>query len=526
MVFRTWCYYIIVIDVVFLFNGYEAWTNPRQSARLGTSKLKGLARENVTVMSSPYTELPNDDYANTKSHSMQFSHIIKRKDELEMNHVMSRTEQNTDQAGNSEQRAIQQVSAIMDIYNSTRGDATISDQIVSKILEGLIQRVYQNREYADGKILEQLEGLCWRLDEFNISPTLSSLETLWMMQQRYSRQPHDYESPGKRIGRSVHLLMNWYSLSQRKDPNVSKPPYDYIFSTFSLARETNVTMSFRMWDLYELLYKNDAASLPREFYTIVKDIVSVSPGSWWKIRECSVLQDLERRHRATNNSTFRPSISELESALLVASRYGRAQEANWLFRMLVRILKGGKSTNSPNYLKLWFQAIGKSTEKGSATYMEQLLLSSQHYQQASGDVDVKLFALLRHRYYHNMVIQKWARAKSPGSGRRAKKIFERMVSDYRDGDAPYLRPNEESVHHVVMAYIREEPSSLQNLVDAHRFLRQSLLEFGSLQETATARHWRTFDNLLKAYSEYYSDKTAVAAVESLLRFFLVVLGGA
>jgi DNA-binding FadR family transcriptional regulator len=53
-----------------------------------------------------------------------------------------------------------------------------------------------------------------------------------------------------------------------------------------------------------------------------------------------------------------------------------------------------------------------------------------------------------------------------------------------------------------MAYIQEEQSSLQQLSDARRFLKQAVPDLAVSRNTDSARrNWKTFDNLLEAFSK-------------------------
>ena len=488
MLLSVWCF-IFLLEGSFLFENHHAWTNsyfykPSSTLRLQTN-LHALARQNLTM--TPLSPL--------------------NKDEGRIRQITN--DLNKEVSG--ERRAIQQVAAIMDLYNMT--NPGVSELIVSKALEGLVQRVYRD-ETVDEALLTEIEDLFWRLDDMPaVLPTYLSVETLWMMQQRYCQQS---KFCGKHIGRSVHLLMNWSMWANQQTPSsIPKPPDEFIYDTFSLAKESNVSMSFRMWDLYRYLHVNVAETISRDFYSLVLYVLAKSPGSW-KARQCYVLQDLERRYQSSGDVSMTPSNAELETALGESSRYGRASDATWIFRML-RARQSKSQTQA--HLKLWFQALRRSSEAGSAVYLEQLLVSSFEADETTDDYN--LYLLMRHRIYYNMALQKWSTMKTPGAGMRAQALFHRMVTKYKTSGDENLRPNEESVHHVVMAFVREENASLQNLLDAHRFLRQSLQTLGSLRDRTTTRHWRTFDNLLASYTKYPDDRRAVEAADQLFRFFLL-----
>jgi hypothetical protein len=500
MLLSVWCY-VLLLQGSFLFENYYAWSNSYFCKSSWTMRLQTnlhAARQNLTM--SPLS-IQNDS-------NRELNNSYLKKDEERIRQITNGL--NKEVSGG--QRAIQQVAAIMDLYNMT--NTGVSELIVSKALEGLVRRVYQD-ETVDGALLTEIEDLFWRLDDMPVViPTYLSVETLWLMQQRYYQQS---QLCGKHIGRSVHLLMSWSMWANQKTPSsIPKPPDEFIYSTFSLAKESNVSMSFRMWDLYRYIYANVPQTLSRDFYCLVQDVLAKSPGSW-KARHCYVLQDLERRYQSSGDISMAPSNAELETSLGETSRYGQASAATWVFRML-RARQSKSQTRTQAHLKLWFQALRRSSEVGSAVYLERLLVSSFEADETTDDYD--LYLLMRHRIYYNMALQKWSTMKTPGAGMRAQALFHRMVTKYQTSGDENLRPNEESVHHVVMAFVREENTSLQNLLDAHRFLRQSL-QLGSLRDRTTTRHWRTFDNLLESYTKYPDDRLAVEAADRLFRFFLL-----
>jgi hypothetical protein len=513
MLLSVW-YFVFLLEGSFLFENHHAWTNsyfykPSWTLRLQTN-LHVLARQNLTV--SPLLIQKDDS-----------KRELRGDNNIYLNKEDRRTRQRTNGLNmqvSGEQRALRQVGAIMDLYNMT--NPGVSAMIVSKALEGLIQRVSHNQT-VDGALLAEIEELFWRLKDMPaVLPTYLSVETLWMMQQRYYQQSQLL--CGKHIGRSVHLLMNWFmwannNNNQQMPLYIPKPPDEFIYSTFSLAKESNVGMSFRMWDLYRHLHLNVPEALSRDFYSLVLDVLSKSPASW---KACSVLQDLERRYQSSGDLSMTPSNAELENTLVDASRYGRAADATWIFRMLRA--RQSKSQMQAHH-KLWFQALRKSSEPGSAVYLEQLLLSSfEATTDESTTDDYNLYLLMRHRIYYNMVLQKWSTMKTPGAGMRAQALFNRMVTKYQTSGDEKLRPNEESVHHVVMAFVREKNASLQHLLDAHRFLRQSLQSLGSLRDrtnTTNTRQWRTFHILLESYTKYPDDRLAVEGADRLFRFFLL-----
>ena len=125
--------------------------------------------------------------------------------------------------------------------------------------------------------------------------------------------------------------------------------------------------------------------------------------------------------------------------------------------------------------------------------MEKLLLASQNENDSSVDFDLLL--LMRHRYYYNMVLEKISIDGQPGAGMKAQQMFATMLREYRNSGDESLRPDEETIHHVIMAYIQEEYSDLQHLWDAHRFLGSAYKKLG--QVLPSKRPFRTRAELLK-----------------------------
>ena len=420
----------------------------------------------------------------------------------------------------SQEAAIEDVAAILDLHiseNDFSGTTGISEDIITKALEGLVQKIFleDRKQPVSHQVVEKIEALFWRLEDLGILPTELSIETLWMLQQR-SHQTNRDSKVGKHIGRSVRLLVSWCQWSQTEDQNetpISPPPFQFISNTFRIARENNVTMSFRMWDLYEYFHENSPITPSRHFYTSTLNLLRGSPLSW-KVRQCDVLHHLERLHQAKNDHRFAPTLQELEAALVAASKAGQAREATWLFRT---IRSRYSKTETHSYLNLWFQSLRNSQELGSTKYMENMLLASQNDNAGSTDFDLML--LMRHRYYYNMVLEKISIDGQPGSGMKAQQIFATMLREHRNSGDESLRPDEESIHHVIMAYIQEENSDLQHLWDAQRFLRSTYQALGPV--LPSTRSFRTMDKLLEAFTAYRRDPRAVQSSTRLFRFFLL-----
>jgi hypothetical protein len=457
-----------------------------------------------------------------------------------------------------QRRAIEGVTGIMNLYNSSsssssNGDNGISNHIVCKALEGLLQRIYRDRRTATDPsseiLLEQLESLIWRCHYLQIVPTHTSLDNLWRLQQGHcdDHLHHQTNNSSKHIERSVRLLTYWSNWSSQEGSSNTipePPPFEYIQTIFAFCRHTNVTMSCTMWDMYEqelattrTRNREEVLPPPRDFLAMVLHILEYSPTTTpWKIqRQYRVLQDLHRLYQSTNQSDYAPRRSELESCLRVASQQGAASEATWLVRTLSLLcddkdedddgMKSKNTTNNNNttkmsrsfdYTKAWFLSLCKSQERGAPFYSERLLQEAAKAKyKSSFDTTICMSQLqlqLHHREYYNMALCMWADTRTAGAGMRAQALFERMVTAFRESGDETIRPDEESVHHVVAAYLHEdEQVTLQQLTDANRFLQHAIPNLLAIStnntNSAAKRGLITFDELFEAFSKYHSRNT-------------------
>jgi hypothetical protein len=95
-------------------------------------------------------------------------------------------------------------------------------------------------------------------------------------------------------------------------------------------------MTNGMWKLYKAFVETQTKKLdeiPRDYFSAVLQILSVSPTEL-KVRQTTVLQQLQNIYMLTENELYNPTISELESSLNVSSDNGWSQEATWLYHNL------------------------------------------------------------------------------------------------------------------------------------------------------------------------------------------------
>jgi hypothetical protein len=242
MALRSSIFIIVALESLFLlhcnhgFTQRSFLTHPRRQQQSTASSLYLEPQENVTSL--PCTTV-NDERSLSSPLGQGHARIPQnnetngRKDSTSQQQLLIPSSSQTAKNGRGttkeaeQRRAVEQVSGIMDLFNSTTGDVSISKRIVSYALEGLFQRVYLDR-VIHGEILEQLESLIWRCFELNVVPTASALETLWMLQQRYYEQYPEQQSPNRHIGRTVHLLTCWSRRAEEESSLFSSPPYEYV----------------------------------------------------------------------------------------------------------------------------------------------------------------------------------------------------------------------------------------------------------------------------------------------------------
>jgi hypothetical protein len=397
----------------------------------------------------------------------------------------------------ADQEAIQHIRCILDIFNSTddeetqhhqhevdpqRPNLSLARNVVSKTVEGIVRALYLRYQKKSGmflhsQTLEELESLLWQSLELKISPTLTTLETLWTIQQDtlefHRPNVDDYWSVDKmsrrQVGRSVKLLTQW-SLLASKDPyTISPPPPEYILSTFRRAADIRMTMTYSLWSLYEDWVLPRRNYFSKDVFIAVLDILAVSSPATWKVRETGILQQLEAMGKA-----FTPTLLELESALETASATGSSQQATWLLQSLQDRISNRHDDTSQRHLDLWYKAICNDNKDGSVLYLEQLLLpksTSILFPLGSS----KFSKRFQHRDYYNLYLQKLAKSGAPDAGMRAEAAYVKMETLSRESKDDTLRPNDDSLHAVVMAYMNAEAPTDVKLFDVQRFLNRRKL---------------------------------------------------
>ena len=494
--------------------------------------------------------------------------------------------------------ACEQVGAILDLYNSTIVDnqndscedtmppTAISKVVVSKAIEGLILRILHDDRtiLIDDNILNQVESLFWRsYDELHIIPSHRSLDALWHLYQRnwaslnnrlQKKQQHHPKQQqklhaGKHIGRCVNLLRKWTILSKsdislsleagNKIP--SSPPYEYIHAIFALADEKQRTMSCNLWSLYRGIRFSGLP--PRSLFDMVLRILSNSSIDW-KVKQCLVLQDMEILHRQSTNihvvnsipqhERFAPNLYELDRALRHVSKAGKAPEATWLFRMIVRRQQQQQQqqqqrqmqTNtlsssslavviSDRHFFAWYVALCNSPDQSSTFYLERLLDSA-----VNSHMDGNRRQHLRCTYCYHLLVKRYIKSNTPGAGFRAEQLFKKLATCCeKDSDnLSFLRPNETTVNLVVQCYIQSSSAdnhsrttaALQDIMDACNFVKQSVPNLPPMVDNDCSRTMNggskraniMFQQLLGRLEAYAGDSPEAATKgKDLFRFFLV-----
>ena len=125
-----------------------------------------------------------------------------------------------------------------------------------------------------------------------------------------------------------------------------------------------------------------------------------------------------------------------------------------------------------------------------------------------------------------MLLSKCAMTKAPGSGRRAERLFFRMLHKINE---THWHPDAECVNFVIKAHLQED-TSLSHVYRADRFVRQCVKQFGLQKPSqpntdnngANPRPSRIFERLLEAYGTVSENDQvkAVQLADELFRFFL------
>jgi hypothetical protein len=357
-------------------------------------------------------------------------------------------------------------------------------QVAVKSIEGTLRRcLSMHRESHDAIIpiqtLEELQDLLWRCFHLGINPSLTSLETMWSLQQEvYERQMevhlisiNNKELVRRHVGRSVRLLNNWVKLSQRNPSSVGYPPLEYVNCVFQTAKDEGMSMTSNMWSLY--LHHHDRACI--FYFSTILSILAASPLPW-KEKQVVVLKHCMELALATNDGSFVPTIPELESALESASASGLSTDATWLYRELKERCKlvdeesGLDISLQQRYFALWIQAIFNDDDvEGSLLYLEDMLLRS--------DSDIN--QSLQSRHIYNSYLEKLAMSGIPDAGIRSEAFFLQWQhrSQYSlSASGKEWHPDERSVHAVALAYLQAKGSKDVMLSEAQRFLANQNFE--------------------------------------------------
>jgi hypothetical protein len=392
----------------------------------------------------------------------------------------------------SEREAIQHIRCIMDIFNSTGVGAeneetlhyvppqgsslSTAEKVVAKTVEGIFCALYlryqkKSDNFIHGQTLEELESLLWKCVELRITPTQTTIETLWRMQQDafecHQSNGDAYSSVEKvsrrQVGRSVKLLKHWSLLANKNPSTICPPPPEFILSIFHLAGDIRMAMTYSLWSLYENHVVPRRSDFSRDVFTAVLAILAISPPATWNTRETSVLQLLEAMGKS-----YAPTVLELEAALETAAVAGSSQQATWLLQSLQDRISHEDDDFSRRHLDLWFKAVCNDNRKGSVLYLEHLLLPKSISN--SRLTNSEFSKRLQHRDYYNLYLQKLAKSGAPDAGMRAEAAYLKMERLHQESLDDNLRPNDDTLHAVVMAYMNAEAPSVVKLSEVQRFL--------------------------------------------------------
>jgi hypothetical protein len=435
-------------------------------------------------------------------------------------------------ASSSFERAVEQVHALFDLASLKEDAVSISSNVVLTALDGLVSRALQNIQTATDEALDlerqlkALEGLLGRVNNLDASPSLQTVESLWMMQQYHWQLEieFDHDQASDHVERTVTLLQNWTIWASESSTMLSghPPPILFLLKVLHISLQYRVPMSSGLWDLYSssLVHASNSRQR-REVQGHVLDLVSFSSQEW-KIRQCQVLQNMlrvtcEDYGEITSNTTT----NELLRALRASAQAGRAPDAAWLARRLLLQQPDLDQSTLATIHRHFLESLLYSNESGSLLYMERLLLASNNTEDALAvPLNCETFKLL---------LRKCSLVRSAGSGRRAERIFYRALRTLNETGGQL--PDAECVYYVVAAYLQNLTLSHVRMSDL--FVRHCVKQFGlqpSQIETtavgASLTSWRIFDRLLEAYVTSASisatdERKALQRADELFRFFLV-----
>lgn len=466
----------------------------------------------------------------------------------------------------SVQRAIDQVHAVLDLYNSSSG---ISADIALSAVEGVVARCCssscrakpatrtlpqspppEHQTQVLDNIPEQLLALLWRAVSLKLSPSSSIFESFWRMlelQKSLVVTPANvtinYVKPSKQVGRCVNLLKCWYQSSRNLRQEVEVVPQTYFETILAFAVLHHVTMSFAVYELYRYFFEN-IPQPPRSIFSLVLKMLAYS-SSEWKVRQMSVLRDMLQLNTDLTNMTsaavtdvinhggcslsYGPTLQELQLALQCAAKAGRAQDAAWIMCLL------SSENDLLQFQPFFLEALLHCNEPGSTVYMERYVLNGIR---RNGDDAAQGSQALQ------MVLQKWASSCLIGAGMRAEAVWNQWLDLYRSANDQRWKPTVDATHLVIEAYLSEPSVALANIISADHFVRKVVADFGLavsalslmldkslsrlktgarpvITRPATMMMPRIFHRLLEAYSAHFGTVQAREAAERLYQFFLL-----
>ena len=262
-------------------------------------------------------------------------------------------------SSSSLERAAEQVNALFDLCSESRRDelAYVSSDVALDALEGFVSRVLKDVEHCDDSSscwtdcqAEALEKLMDRVNDVGESPSLRTVENLWMIQQyKWERilQTNEASSPTaaqEHVDRTVRLLQSWMDWAEQPLTLLEghPPPTLFLLKALQTASRYRVEMSEGLWKLYVRTVQLNAKNrqrVCREVHTYLLDILSYS-GTEWETRQCHVLRNAVTAVPGAvdiddDDDDDQLSLSEWFRALKSSCRQGRVTEAAWLARIMM-----------------------------------------------------------------------------------------------------------------------------------------------------------------------------------------------
>jgi hypothetical protein len=413
------------------------------------------------------------------------------------------------------------VHALFDLCTKSDNFAPpVSSDVVLTALNGLMQRVVRYAEASplSDRQLRELESLVGRVDELGLSPALQTVECLWLLQQ------HHWQAEGtvtRHVERTVSLLQSWWNWAHQDNTLLwgHPPPTPFLCGILRTVALNQTQMSTDIWNLYTTMASPSVPrqQLCRKVYSYVLEILAYSDQEW-SSRQCQVLQAMTAV--GSQDPEMLPVESELARAMKASASAGLVADAAWLSRRLVRQTDSTMATQ-PFFL----EALLNCPEAGSLLYMERLVFAASETQHED---------LIASQAYE-MLLKKCSMAQTPGSGRRAERIFHRMLKYFNATQTNGWRLDAMCVNDVVAAYLQEHSFSLAHVLKADRFVRRCVRDYGlHMTQNGTEANvgkycqpdCRLFDRVLEAYGSLSADvgnnsTKILKRADELFRFFLI-----